>query len=244
MKKLLTLLAMAASLLAVSCNKNNEEEEEEQKQEETKGIDIKIDGNFDDWAALKPEIVTSAKNDPNSPWEAVKEIRCCADNDFVYFYIKYGKADLDDLLSEPAEELPIRLCINTDGEFTTGYESYFLDAYDFIVEGGLASEGKFFPYDGNLYQRVDGTWNPLLSEGSNLVIGSGSGTEYEILLAREIFNNAVPSDQKMGDIFHVGIRFYTDGAGSWAELSNMPNASAETGDGNGWGHLMEVHTVK
>jgi hypothetical protein len=48
----------------------------------------------------------------------------------------------------------------------------------------------------------------------------------------------------MGDIFHTGIRFYTDGAGSWAELSNMPNASVETGDGNGWGHLMEVKTVK
>ena len=244
MKKFLTLLAMAASLLAVSCNKNNDEEEEEQKQEEAKGLGIKIDGNFDDWAALKPEYVASAKNDPDSPWEAVKEIRCCADKDFVYYYIKYGKSDLDDLLSEAAEELPIRLCINTDGEFTTGYESYFLDAYDFIVEGGLAEGGSFTAYDGNFYQRVDGSWNKLLSEGSNLVLGAGSGNEYEILLAREIFNNAVPSDQKMGDIFHTGIRFYTDGAGSWAELSNMPNASVETGDGNGWGHLMEVKTVK
>lgn len=242
MKKFLALLAMAASFLAVSCQKNDDDEEE-QKQEETKGLDIKIDGNFDDWAALKPDVVVSAKNDANSPWEAVKEIRCCADKDFVYYYIKFGKGDLDDLLSESAEELPIRLCINTDGEFTTGYENYFLDAYDFIVEGGLAAGGSFAAYDGNFYQRVDGSWNKILPEGSNLVKGAGSGSEYEILLAREIFNNAVSSDQKMGDVFYTGIRFYTDGAGSWAELSNMPNSSVEV-DERGWGHLMKVTTVK
>ena len=243
MKKFLAILAMAASFLAVSCQKNDDDDEDE-KQEETKGLDIKIDGNFDDWAALKPDIVVSAKSDPNSPWEAVKEIRCCADQEFVYYYIKYGKSDLDDMLSEPAEELPIRLCIDTNADFSTGYASYFLDAYDFIVEGGLASNGSFVSFDANLYLRENDTWNKLLSEGSNLVMGAGSGSEYEILLARELFNNAVPANQKMGDVFYTGIRFYTNGAGSWAELSNMPDASVETGDGNGWGHLLKVTTAK
>lgn len=244
MKKFLALLAMASSFLAVSCNKNNDEDDDDQKQEEAQGLGIKIDGNFDDWAALKPGVVASAKNDANSPWEAVKEIRCCADKDFVYYYIKYGKSDLDDLLSEAAEELPIRLCIDTNDDFSTGYTSYFLDAYDFIVEGGLASNGSFTAYDGNFYQRVDDKWNLLLAEGSNMVLGAGSGNEYEILLARELFNNAVSSDQKIGDVFYTGIRFYTDGAGTWAELSNMPNASVEEGDGNGWGHLLKVTTSK
>ena len=77
-----------------------------------------------------------------------------------------------------------------------------------------------------------------------MVLGAGSGNEYEILLARELFNNAVSSDQKIGDVFYTGIRFYTDGAGTWAELSNMPNASVEEGDGNGWGHLLKVTTSK
>ena len=83
MKKFLTILAMAASLFAVSCVKDNDDDGDDQQQEETKGLDIKIDGNFDDWAALKPDVVVSAKNNPNSPWDAVNEIRCCADKDFV-----------------------------------------------------------------------------------------------------------------------------------------------------------------
>ena len=66
MKKFLALLAMAASFLAVSCQKNDDDEEE-QKQEETKGLDIKIDGVFDDWGSLKPDVVVSAKNNPDSP---------------------------------------------------------------------------------------------------------------------------------------------------------------------------------
>ena len=38
MKKFLALLAMAASLLAVSCHKNNDEDDDDQKQEESQGL--------------------------------------------------------------------------------------------------------------------------------------------------------------------------------------------------------------
>ena len=240
MKKFLTLLAMAASLLAVSCNKpDEEEEEEEQKQEEAQGLGIKIDGNFDDWAAVKPDVVVSAKNDPNSPWDAVSEIRCCADKDFVYYYIKFNKEAVNDLM-DLQDKMPIRLCIDTNGDFTTGYESYFLDAYDFIIEGGLADSGAWGTYDGTLHQRVDGSWSELLASGNNLVTGKGAGGEYEILLARELFNNAVPAAHKMGDVFYTGIRFY---GYDWGELSNMPNSSVEV-DERGWGHLLKVTTAK
>ena len=243
MKKILALLAMTASILAVSCKKDNNSNNEEEKPEEETGLSIKIDGDFNDWAGLKADVVSVAKNNPTSPWEGVTEIRCCADEDFVYYYIKYNKETVNDLLSVQEEELPIRLCIDTNGDFTTGYGNYFLDSYDFIVEGGLASGGSFTSYDGNLYQRLEG-WEKILPEGSNLVMGAGSGNEYEIMLARELFDNAVPAAHKMGDVFYTGIRFYTDGGGSWEELSNMPNASMNDGDGNGWGHLMKVTTVK
>ncbi len=246
MKKILTLLAMAASLLAVSCVKDNDGDDDDQ-QEEAKGLDIKIDGNFDDWAALKPDVVVSAKNNPNSPWDAVTEIRCCADKDFVYYYIRYNSSVLKEQM-ENNESLPIRLNINTDGEFTSGYENYSLDAYDFIVEGALADSGAWTTYSGTLHQRIwledqekDG-WKELIPSSGGLVLGKGAGSEYEILLARELFNNAVPAEHKMGDVFYTGIRFY--GNGGWGELSNMPNSSVEEGDGNGWAHLLKVTTVK
>ena len=250
MKKILTLLAMAASILAVSCKKDNNSNNEENPEEET-GLAIKIDGNFDDWATLKSDVVSVAKNNPNSPWDAVTEIRCCADADFVYYYIRYDKATVNELMEVNGESLPIRLNINTDGEFTSGYASYSLDSYDFIVEGALANEaGAWTEYAGTLHQRKwledkqkEG-WQELIPSTGGLVSGKGSGNEYEIVFARELFNNAVPAEHKMGDVFYTGIRFYTDGTGSWEELSNLPNASMEEGEGNGWAHLMKVTTAK
>ena len=96
MKKFLTFLALAAAVCFVSCNKNNDDEEE-QGQEAEKGLAIEIDGNFGDWAALNPEVVAVAKNNTNSLWDAVKEIRCCADKNFVYYYIKFDSSTLKDL---------------------------------------------------------------------------------------------------------------------------------------------------
>ena len=241
MKKYLALLAMAASLLAVSCHKNNVDDEDDPTQEESKGLGIKIDGSFDDWGALKPDVVVSAKNNPNSPWDAVNEIRCCADKDFVYYYIKLNREAVNDLM-DVKDDMPIRLCIDTNNDFTTGYENYFLDPYDFIIEGGLAENGAWATYDGTLHQRTsEGKWNEILKPGNNLVTGKGSGGEYEILLAREIFSNAVPAEHKIGDVFYTGIRFY---GYDWGELSNMPNTSIEEGDGKGWGHLLKITTAK
>ena len=243
MRKILSFLAMTATILAVSvsCNKDNNGDENEENEEQNAGLGIKIDGNFDDWATLKPEHVVSAKNNPDSPWDAVTEIRCCADKDFVYYYIKYNKEELKEQMDND-DNLHIRLCIDTNGDFTTGYESYFLDAYDFIIEGALADgAGSWDTYDGTLHQRINNDWSKLLLPNNNLVTGKGSGNEYEILLAREIFNNAVPAEHKMGDVFYTGIRFYGYG---WSELSNMPNTSAEEGEGTGYGHLMKITTVK
>ena len=140
------------------------------------------------------------------------------------------------------DDMPIRLCIDTNNDFSTGYENYFLDPYDFIIEGGLAENGAWATYDGTLHQRTsEGKWNEILKPGNNLVTGKGSGGEYEILLAREIFSNAVPAEHKIGDVFYTGIRFY---GYDWGELSNMPNTSIEEGDGKGWGHLLKITTAK
>lgn len=251
MKKVFTLMAMAAALLAFSCKKNTPAKPDTPDPEDPEtqtGLAITIDGNFDDWAALKPEQVSVAKNDPNSPWDAVTEIRCCADADFVYYYVKYNKEVLAEQM-ENKEGLYFRLNINTDGEFTTGYANYSLDAYDFIVEGALGDgEGHWTECAGTLSQRMyledqakDG-WKELIPSTGGLIAGKGGENEYEIRFARQLFDNAVPAEHKMGDEFYTGMRFY--GNGGWNELSNLPNCSQEEGDGNGWAHLMKVTTVK
>ena len=199
---------------------------------------ITIDGDFSDWAELDPTAVVGAVCDDYAPWEGVSEIRVYAADDHVYYYIRFDKESLDDAFELVPNDMHIRLCINTDGEFESGYASYFLQAYDFIVEGSIAAEGAFIDFDGTLHQRF-GSWTPLLEPGHNLVAGKGAGVEYEIVLDRSIFNQAaaLSSDPKpMGDVFQTGIRFYFNG---WEEFSNMPNADIDD-DGTGWGDLLEV----
>ena len=244
MKKVFSFLAIAATILfAMSCEKEGGKNNHHNNGS-AEDLPITIDGDFADWAKLDPTKVVSAKNNPDSPWDAVKEIKVYAADDFVFYYIKFDSAVLTDLLKEEAETLPIRLCLNTDGEFTSGYDQYFTRAYDTIIEGALAEEKAWTAYDGTLHlryyneEKAKNDWKELLKPGNNLVMGMGAGNEYEILLSREIFNNAVPEEHKMGDTFQTAIRFYTTATG-WDELSNVPNTSVDKND-RCWGDLLDV----
>ena len=215
------------------------------------GDAITVDGEFEDWSALETGTYTKAVSDPDAPWEGVKEIRCYATPEKVYYYIQFDADALEESLAfeyidsdgNPSAEMHIRLCINTDGEYESGYANYFLEAYDFIIEGAIADEGHFIEFDGTLHQRI-GSWNALMKPGNELVYGTGNGTEYEIWLDRAKFNEAANTSSvpmPMGDEFQTGIRFYNNG---WDEFSNMPNSSVEEEAGNGWGYLMRIHTNK
>lgn len=215
---------------------------------------VTIDGNFDDWAALPSEKVKVAKKAADGLWEAVKEIRVYANEDCVFYYIEYNKEDCKDLLDncynpneagKAGDGMPIRLCINTDGEFESGYTSYFLDGYDFIIEGSLASENSTWGnFDGNFHQRIDGKWVSLKESGNGICTGAGSENKYEIALFRDLFNAAAISSDipmQMGDNFQTAIRFYTPW---WDELSNMPNENISEENPNGYGHLLDITVDK
>lgn len=257
MKKVFAFLAIAAMVM-VSCGKTpttptvdpgTEDPGTEQPEEKVYEQPIIIDGEFADWAKLPADKVKVGKTVAGCAegWDAVKEIRCYSDDFFVFYYIEYDAAQIDGLLAATvgADGLPIRLCINTDGEFTSGYASYFAQAYDFIIEGSLANEGAWTSFDGTLHQRIDG-WVALQEGG--LCTGAGKDNKYEICLMRDIFNAAAMTStvtMPMGEIFHTGIRFYTP---DWGELSNVPNSvpnpdSEVKAEQKGWGDLLEIHTV-
>jgi hypothetical protein len=207
---------------------------------------ITIDGDFSDWTALKAGTFKRAVNDPDSPWEAVEEIRCYADEDYVFYYAKYNSEALAELLDNPDEILPIRFNFNTDGEFDSGYAKYFLEAYDLIIEGQLAENGAFCPFkQGELNQHIGG-WKMLAGSDVPLITGLGSGAEYEFQLDRALFNqyaNTSEDPMPMGDEFQTSIRFYfINAAGKWDELSNIPNSSIDEELGNGYGYLMRITT--
>ena len=202
-----------------------------------------IDGEFEDWYELEDGTYTKSVSDPDAPWEGVKEIRCYANAETVYYYIKFDEESLADAYEMEPNDMHLRLCINTDGEYTSGYTNYFLEGYDFIIEGTFAEDGAFVEFDGEMHQRI-GSWKSLLGPGNGLVFGLGNGTEYEISVDRAKFNEAANTSDvpmPMGDEFQTGIRFYYNG---WEEFSNVPNSSIEEEQGNGWGYLMRIHTNK
>ncbi len=255
MKKIFSFLAIAAMVL-VACNKTPKPQpkpvdpDPEPEPEPEYVMPITIDGDFADWAKLDASKVASAKSDADSPWDAVKEIRVYADETYVFFYLEYDNSQIGELLagasgvSDDGDPigLPIRLNLNTDGEFTTGYTSYSLDGYDFIIEGSLAQDGAWKSFDGTLHQRINGSWTALQEGG--LCSGAGNGNKYEIALIRDSFNGAaLKSDvpMPMGDTFQAGVRFYTP---DWGELANMPDGPLNDDNPKGYGHLLTVNTVK
>ena len=258
-KYLLSLLAIAA-IICASCEKKPQpgpKPDDPDDPEQPQYVQpITIDGDFADWAKLDQSKVASAKCDAatSEGWNAVKEIRVYADELYVFFYIEYDNSKIGDLLAAASGEkmnsegqmekigLPIRLNLNTDGEFTSGYTSYSLDGYDFIIEGSLAEDGAWKSFDGTLYQRIGG-WQNLKDAGNGLCSGAGNGNKYEICMIRELFNAAAGASAEpklMGDEFQAGIRFYTP---DWSELSNMPNGPVTEENSKGYGHLLNVVTV-
>ena len=206
---------------------------------EPQGSAITIDGDFSDWAAMDADKVKVARNDDDSPWEGVLELRVYANAENVFYYIKFDQESLDDAFALDPNDMHLRLCLNTDGEFESGYSNYFLEAYDFIIEGTFADGGAFVDFDGEFHQRISG-WVSLLAPENGLVSGKGTGCEYEIALNIAKFNeaaNASTDPKPMGDSFQTGVRFYYNG---WQEFSNIPNSSIEEEAGNGWGYLMRV----
>ena len=259
MKKVLFTILAVAAILCVSCKKDPKPSPTPGPNPDDGGGDeptyvqpITIDGDFSDWAKLDASKVAVGKCDANALFNAVKEIRCYADELYVFYYIEFDNNQIGDLLAgtnnsaDPDHnQLPIRLDINTDGEFESGYHKYFQESYDFIIEGGIATNGQWSSFDGDLLQRIEGSWTDpaLLAGGSGLCSGAGNGNKYEICLIREVFNSAAGSStvpMPMGDEFQTGITFYT---APWGELGGMPNGPVTEEDAKGWDHLMTVTTV-
>jgi len=246
MKKIFAFAAMAA-LLLFSCGKddeNNPSKPDNGKDDNTPvSASITIDGDFSDWEALGRKGCVYAICDPDARWDAVEEIRVCADKDYIFYYIRFNRDVIADYLAEN-DVLPCRINLNTDNEFESGYANYFLQAYDFIFEGELGDgNGGWGFYDADLNQRIDGVWVELSKKGAGLTDGAGSGVEYEISLDRAEFNavaskSAIP--MPIGDVVQTSLRFYeTVTNPNWAELSNMPNGPDD--ENEGYADLLELN---
>ena len=245
MKKILTFLAMTASILmvSVSCNKNNGDDEGEDEGGEQEYVaPIKIDGDFSDWAKLDGTKIASATCDKDATKTALKLVKVYADAVYVFVYFEWDK---DQITHEPdVEHVPFHCYINTDGDASTGgFGDEFSDACsDIMFEGFIYPDGaKIGSYEPSVHEWVgevngtgwDGCWNDL-GEFNGLTSGAGIEGKYEFQIARELL------PKKLADTFSIGF----DLQQSWDSVGLLPNASATDDNPGGLAASLQVKTVK
>ena len=253
MKKILTFLAMTASILmvSVSCHKNNDDDDDEgdggDKPEYV--APIKIDGDFSDWAKLPAANIAEAKCDPEATKTALKVVKVYADAVYVFVYFEWDKDQVDhhpntapDGQDSNEEDVPFHCYINTDGDASTGgYGDQFSDACsELLFEGFVYAGGSSIgSYEPAVCEWTGGTnetgwsWSEDLGI-TGLCSGAGIEGKYEFSIARELM------PKKLADNFSIGF----DIQQSWDSVGILPNSHATDDNPGGLAPSLQVKTVK
>ena len=243
MKKILSFLAMTASILmvsvAVSCNKTDDDDDEGGESSEYVAP-IKIDGDFSDWAKLDASKIAEAKLDPlQDAKTALKVVKVYADPIYVFVYFEWDKSQIS---HEPdVEHVPFHCYINTDGDASTGgYGDQFTDACtDIMFEGSIYPDGVLGSYVPGVYEWTGDTngvgwsWGDL-GEFNNLTEGAGIEGKYEFQIARELM------PKKLADTFSIGFDIQQD----WESVGILPISHVTEDNPSGYAPSLQVTTVK
>ena len=245
MKKVLAFLAVAA-LVVCSCEKNNGEGGKgggKDKPSDKYEAPIKIDGTFDDWAALDATKIATAKCDPDATKTALKLVKVYADENFVFVYFEWDKEQI--AYEKDVEHVPFHIYINGDGDATTGG---FLDQWtdacmDTCFEGFIYPDGALGSYDPGVYKWVGDpnaegwSWSDpaILASGSGICQGAGVEGKYELQIARDLY-----PDGDLADNFSIGF----DIQQSWDSVGVLPNSHVDDDNTSGNAPSLQVTTVK
>ena len=250
MKKILTFLAMTASILmvsvAVSCNKNDDDDDDEGGSSEYVAP-IKIDGDFSDWAKLDASKIASATCDKDATKTALKTVKVYADAIYVFVYFEWDKDQISHQPesspgAEDNEDVPFHVYLNVDGDAKTGgFGDQFTDACtDILFEGFIYPGGSSIgSYEPGLFEwtgEPNGSgWSWAdLGEFNNLTLGAGIEGKYEFQIARELL------PKKLADTFSIGF----DIQQSWDSVGILPNSHVTDDNPGGLAPSLQVTTVK
>lgn len=179
---------------------------------------IKLDGIFSDWSEVPANKLSSTTLPAGASLTALKEMKVCADANFIYFYLKIDQAQV----------APLDIFINTDNNPATGAISWLWDpcGADYLIEGFVA-EGMA---DAIVFKKPTDTaqdawdWAEAVATGSGIVsmseIKSVSGTivEFEGSIVREMIPTTLSNE--------IGLGVFSSNA-DWAETGSLPAAAAD-----------------
>jgi len=180
---------------------------------------IKIDGNFSDWSEVPADKLATATLPEGASLTALKELKVCADENFIYFYLKLDQVQV----------APLDIFINSDNNAATGGNSWLWDpcGADYLIEGFLDGgmiDATIFnwppdkPQDGWEWVEAVPSGSGVISM-SNLKTVSGTIVELEARITKEL----IPTT--FGDEIKFGI--FSSNA-DWAETGALPAVSASS----------------
>jgi chitodextrinase len=191
----------------------------------SKTSDVKIDGNFAEWANIA-EVTVPATNG------TISKVKVDYDALNIYFYVE-GSANLSGFMD---------LYLDTDNDPATGYFSgWYPEGFgaDYLMEGDLRVVN-----DGDIFKDNDGEatawgWTATSPVGSNSVkssttaaVGSGKGIEFSV--SRAAFTN-LASVFSFAIVDVDGNYYFADGTKSrdvtetWAAVGSFPKDNVEGG---------------
>lgn len=153
-------------------------------------VEIKIDGNFADWAEVPESRLAVATLDPAvTELKSLKEIKMCANDTYIFMYVKMDAANAN----------AMDMYINIDGTEENGYNGWMWDKLnaEYLMQGFYADkyDMRLARYD----ESKGGGWGwlepDLVPEGSGLFTISemktveGTIIEFEGQIIREMIPN-------------------------------------------------------
>ena len=240
MKKIMTLLAMTAAILAVSCNKDPKKDKTPDEEEPEYEAPIVVDGDTADWAKLDASKVQSCTLKAADTWAypEIKSAKVYADELYVYVYVEFNKAVL-----EPTGDSHFALYINGDNNTATGGYSGQWDqgetpCIDVLVMGTYftADDGYIQNLDCEVYNwtgenNADGwSWGDV--EITGFAEGACNSKGMEFALARDFYPAGTWADE-----FTIGFQLQTNG---WDATGALPNGEPSDDNPSGKAPLLKV----
>lgn len=182
-------------------------------------VEIKVDGNFEDWTKVPAEFLAQAAVEDEEDAEGLFAIKFCSNESFIFFYAEYDAEEEVDILN---------MLIDMDDDASTGYAAYFWTeaGTECLLQGSISEGYENCPIykfaEGVPQDAWDGNW--IDTEAANAITVSevkdlGKGhMAIEGSIRRSYLPNPNPK------VFKVGV--YVDTA-DWIELGALPAATID-----------------
>lgn len=248
MKKIFTVLAIVATVFAVSCKKEDPKKDDPgkkddpQKEEPAKyEAPIIIDGNFDDWAKIDESKLVISKVPGDAAKTDLKLAKIYYDEYYMFIYAEYDFTAYDNA----PETAVFNVMLNGDNSTATGgymgdWDQGDTPCVDLMCQGDVVVAGEVVDYDPGMYKFAgepntsEWLWDEVTVSG--FITGKGTKKAIEIQITRELYPLG-----KLADELTMGLQVLVNG---WDSTGVVPMGSATDDNPSGQVNLLTVKVVK